>query len=92
MHIYEAETDAGSVSIFAQSYDHAAQLFTAWHLMNEWEMPESFAIALWSEGRIQRDGPALTHALACDLPGIGRPDGDGWRIYPVDAPEVGEPL
>ena len=90
MHIYEIETTDRTMSIFARSYDEAVSLVTGWYLMNDQEMPESFSVAQWSQVRIQRHGPTLMRALACEMPGLGIFDGDNWQIFPIDGSAIGE--
>lgn len=92
MHIFEIEIGGQTVSIFARSYDEAVNLFTGWQLMNDGDMPETFSVAQWSQVRIQRHGPTLIRALACEISGTGVFDGDDWEIFPIDDPAIGGPL
>ncbi|MDO6415936.1 hypothetical protein Q4F19_16215 [Sphingomonas sp. BIUV-7] len=84
MHIFQAETDTDILTIFAKTYDDAANLFCAWHLINYGDALERFSIARWAKTRIERYGLPLRRALAAGLSGVGVLEGDIWRIYGVD--------
>ena len=90
MHLYEVITTTGiTLSIFGESYDEAAALFTAWHLEHGDQPLPDFEVKQRNPRWPGLNTGHLLSALEQGLSGVGRYDPDnGWWIgSPFDKQE-----
>lgn len=81
-HLFEIIAVDGTVlSVFAENFDDAAVLFSAWHVANESHPLPDFEVRQRNPSWPGLNKQHLLDALALDTPGIGRYDpAYGWAI------------
>lgn len=82
MHLFEIfKTDGTMLSIFGESFDDAATLFAAWHIVNHKSPLPDFEIRQRNPFWPGVNSKHLFDALATETPGFGRYDPvKGWTI------------
>lgn len=82
MHLYQVTPTAGpELSVFADSFDQASNLFMAWWLVHQNDPLPSFEVKQRNRAWLGPDTQLLEEALSRDLAGIGHFDpAKGWTI------------
>lgn len=85
MHLYlVTPSDAPELSVFAETFTQASELFTVWWLTHRKGTLPSFEIKQRNPSWQGLDTKLLAEALSLDLAGIGNFDPiQGWTISPI---------